>query len=173
MGFFKKIIELFTSTRTPDAGVPVQSTSKVKELILALNRPTAPYTIGPSDDAFADLMAEWKIVDAKWYEIFAKASLQRTFKIYLKFDEEKHEVRALDKEYEVSWSVGVPTLSFSAKYFRGQSQEISFGSAYAFTEELKPGVVYNYRFDTRELKKPIQDAVTGAGWTYRGVVGKM
>jgi hypothetical protein len=79
----------------------------------------------------------------------------------------------LDKEYEVSWSVGVPTLSFSAKYFRGQSQEISFGSAYAFTEELKPGVVYNYRFDTRELKKPIQDAVTGAGWTYRGVVGKM
>jgi hypothetical protein len=61
MGFFKKIIELFTSTRTPDAGVPVQSTSKVKELILALNRPTAPYTIGPSDDALLILWLNGKL----------------------------------------------------------------------------------------------------------------
>ncbi len=46
--------------------------------------------------------------------------------------------------------------------------------AYAFTEELRPGVVYNYRFNTGEIKGPLQEAVTGAGWTWRGVAfGKL
>jgi len=51
---------------------------------------------------------------------------------------------------------------------------VEFGAAYAFTEELKPGVVYNYRFSTSEIKKPIQEAVTACGWDYKGVAfGKL
>ncbi len=39
---------------------------------------------------------------------------------------------------------------------------------------LIPGQVYNYRFDTREIKQPIQDAVTSCRWTYKGVAfGKL
>ena len=60
-------------------------------------------------------------------------------------------------------------LSLSATAFKGQQQSIQFGTAYAFTEELEPGQVYNYRFDTREIKGPIQEAVTSCGWTYQGV----
>jgi hypothetical protein len=29
--------------------------------------------------------------------------------------------------------------------------------------------VYHYRFDTREIKQPIQDVVTSCGWIYKGV----
>lgn len=44
----------------------------------------------------------------------------------------------------------------------------------AFTEELRPGEAYNYRFSTKELKTPIQQAVTDSGWTYEGVAfGKL
>jgi len=51
---------------------------------------------------------------------------------------------------------------------------VEFGAAYAFTEELKPGVVYNYRFSTNEIKKPIQEIVTACGWDYKGVAfGKL
>ena len=46
-----------------------------------------------------DLIAEWKIVDAKWYEIFAKSNLTKVFRIYLKFDVIKNEVRGKDGVY--------------------------------------------------------------------------
>ena len=166
MGFF----DFLTSTRRPAAGVPAVSADQLRQRLLAINRPTAPYTIGDGAADGIDVVAEWRIVDAQWYEIFAKAGLKKTFRILMNFDAEKHEVRAQDRELEVSWSAGVPTLSLQASAFRGQKQEISFGTAYAFTEELRPGVVYNYRFNTKELKQPIQDAVVASGWTYRGVV---
>jgi hypothetical protein len=51
---------------------------------------------------------------------------------------------------------------------------VEFGAAYAFTEELKPGVVYHYRFNTSEIKKPIQEALAACGWDYKGVAfGKL
>ena len=92
----------------------------------------------------------------------------------MKFDEAKHEVRAKDEEYTVEWRAGVPSLSMSASKFQGQTTSVEFGTAYAFTEELKPGQVYKYRFSTSEIKKPIQEAVAACGWTYKGVAfGKL
>ena len=164
----------FSSTKRPAAGTPVLSSQDLRDRLTSLNRPTAPYQLidGAAEDV--DLIAEWKIVDASWYEIFGKAGLSKVFKIYMKLDEENHEVRAVDREFSVEWSAGVPELSLAVSSFRGQTQEVEFGAAYAFTETLAPGEVYKYRFDTREIKKPIQDAVTGCGWTYKGVAfGKL
>jgi hypothetical protein len=80
----------------------------------------------------------------------------------------------MDREYTLEWSVGVPKLSVAVSSFKGQIQEVEFGKGYAFTETLAPGQVYNYRFNTKEIKQPIQDAVTSCGWTYRGVAfGKL
>lgn len=141
---------------------------------MALNRPTAPYQIAATTEEGADLIAEWKIVDAAWYQIFAKAGLTKVFRIYLKLDDANHEVRASDREYTVDWVAGVPQLKLAVSAFRGQKQSIEFGKAYAFTEDLAPGQVYQYRFDTGELKGPIQVAVTSSGWTYKGVAfGKL
>ena len=170
MGLF----DFFSSTRRPAAGTPVLPQQELLDRLMALNRPTAPYRLVDGIAEKVDLVAEWRIVDAQWYEIFGKAGLSKVFRIYLKLHPEAHEVRAMDREYSVSWSAGVPTVSFAVSAFRGQTQSIEFGKAYAFTETLAPGQVYNYRFDTREIKKPIQDAVTGSGWTYKGVAfGKL
>lgn len=168
------IFDFFTSTRRPAKDVPVLSSQQVREAILAINRPTAPFQIieGTSEDI--DLIAEWKIVDAQWYQLFAKAGLKEVFKILMRLDDASQEVRALDQSYSVSWQLGVPTLSLSVKAFRGQQQSIEFGTAYAYTETLRPGQVFNYRFNTAEIKKPIQAAITACGWTYRGVAfGKL
>jgi hypothetical protein len=116
-----------------------------------------------------DLIAEWKIVDAQWYEIFAKAGLSKIFRIYLKFNETNHEVRAMDREYSVQWSAGIPALTF-----KGQTTSVEFGTAFAFTENLAPGQVYKYKFNSNEIKKPIQDVVLSCGWVYKGVAfGKL
>ena len=170
MGF----LDFLTSTKRPAPGTPVLPRQEVLTRLKALNRTTAPYQITETTDEGADLIAEWKIVDAKWYQIFAEAGLTKVFRIYLKLDEATHEVRASDREYTVDWVVGVPKLKLAVSAFRGQKQSIEFGKAYAFTENFAPGQVYQYRFDTGEIKGPIQDAVTGAGWTYKGVAfGKL
>ena len=170
MGMF----DFLFSTKRPPAGTAVLSAQAVRDKLLGVNRATAPFQVIDGAAEGVDLIAEWKIVDAKWVEIFAKAGLKKVFKIYLKLDENEHQVRAVDREYTVSWSAGVPQIALEVSGFRGQKQSIEFGAAYAFTETLAPGQVYNYRFDTREIKKPIQEAVTRCGWTYKGVAfGKL
>ena len=165
---------LFGFGKKSDKNTPLLSVDEVRQRLLTLNRDTAPYQIIDGSSQKVDLIAEWKIVDAKWYELFAKANLTKVFRIYLKFDAAKNQVRGKDEEFTVEWRAGVPSLSMAVSKFQGQMTSVEFGAAYAFTEELKPGVVYNYRFSTSEIKKPIQEAVTACGWDYKGVAfGKL
>jgi hypothetical protein len=160
---------LFGFGKKTDKNTPVLTADEVRQRLFTLNRETAPYQIIDGAPQQVDLIAEWKIVDAKWYELFAKAGLTKVFRIYMKFDSAKHEVRAKDEEFTVEWKAGVPSLSISASKFQGQMASVEFGTAYAFTEQLAPGQVYNYRFSTGEIKKPIQEAVAACGWKYKGV----
>ena len=165
MGLF----DIFTGIKRPKPGVEPVSAKEMRAAIMAVNRDTAPFQITPCKDSTCDFIAEWRIVDAKWYEIFAKAGLKKVFRMKMRLDEANHEVRSVDEDYTVEWRAGVPHLSLAASGFRGQKNEVSFGTAYAFTEELRPGQVYKYRFNSSELKKPLQEAVTGAGWSWRPV----
>jgi hypothetical protein len=170
MGLF----DFLKGKKPPAPGTVKKPATELRAALLALNRQGAPFAIRDGGPEGCDLLAEWKIVDARWYEIFAKAGLTKVAQILLKFDDAAGEVRSVDRNWTVAWSAGVPTLSLSAEGFRGQKTEISFGTAYAFTEELAPGQVYNYRFNTKEMKGPLQAAVAAAGWGWRGVAfGKL
>jgi hypothetical protein len=155
--------------KKPAENKPALSTEETKARLMGLNRDTAPYHIVDGAAEGVDLVAEWKIVDASWYEIFGKAKLEKVFRIYMKLDPEKHEVRAQDHEYTVQWAAGVPSLKLAASSFKGQTNSVEFGAAYAFTETLAPGQVYKYKFNTGELKKPLQEAAAACGWSYKGV----
>lgn len=165
MGLF----DWLTGTRSAPAGTARMPVTALREHLLAVDRDTAPFRVRDGAPEGVDLVAEWKIVDAEWYEIFAKAGLERVFKVLMKFDAAKGEVRAVDQEWEVEWRAGVPDLSLAASAFRGQKWEASFGTAYAFREDLSYGQVYQYRFKTDEIKKPLIEAAQQAGWGWRGV----
>ena len=166
--------DFLTGTKRPAAGTPVLPAPGVRDRLLGLNRPTAPWQILDGAAEKVDLIAEWKIVDAQWYEIFGKAGLKKVFRIYLKMDEASHELRAMDREYSVEWKAGVPSLSLAVSSFKGQSTTVEFGQAFGFTETLALGQIYKYKFNSNELKKPIQDAVLACGWVYKGVAfGKL
>ncbi len=170
MGFLDKLV----GTVRPKEGTPVKSQVEVRAAVLALNRTTAPWHVREAQaDEACDLVVEWKIVDAQWYEVFGKAKLESIFKVLLKLDAEHNEVRALDKEWTVSWNAGIPTLA-EVSAFRGQKTETSFGLAYGFTETGALGEIYKYRFSTGEMKSPVKEAITAAGWSYKAVVfGKL
>jgi hypothetical protein len=163
------MFDFLTGTKRPAAGTPALPASEVLARLKALDRDTAPWRIVDGSAEGVNLIAEWKIVDAKWYEIFAKAGLTKVFRIFLKLDEKTKQVRAQDREYEVSWSAGVPSLSFAASGFKGQSTSVQFGASYGFKEDLTIGQQYEYFFKTSEIKKPIQEAVVACGWVYKGV----
>lgn len=163
------MFDFLTGTKRPASGTPALPRAEVIARIRAAARPGAPWTVSDGAAEGVDLIAEWKIVDAQWYESFAKAGLDKVFKIHLKLDEASHEVRAKDSEYQVEWRAGVPSVTLATKKFSGQTKEIEFGKAYGFTEKGTLGEIYNYKFKTSEIKDPIQAAVTAAGWTYKGV----
>jgi hypothetical protein len=171
MAFF----DFLTGRKAPAPGARRESLSHLKAALLALNRPTAPWQVREGAAEGVDLVAEWRVVDARWYEIFAKAGLRKTAQILMRFDEAAAEVRSVDRDWTVEWRAGTPTLSLSAQGFRGQKTEVSFGMAAAFREEdLTFGKVYEYRFNTREMKAPLQDVVTGLGWAWKPVAfGKL
>lgn len=154
----------------PPPGVTQAPVALLREQLLELNRDTAPFVVRDGGPEGVDLVAEWKIADARWYEFFAKAGIQRVFKVLMKIDEARGEVRAVDQEWTVEWRAGVPSLALSASGFRGQKWEMSYESVYAFREEdLTWGKVYEYRFRTSEIKGPLTAAVRAAGWRWRGV----
>jgi hypothetical protein len=163
------IFDVLTGSRAPPKGVPRKSVADLRHALLALNRDSAPWQVRDGKPEGADLVAEWRIVDARWYEVFAKANLTKVFRILMKFDEAKGEVRAVDEDFTVEWRAGVPTLSLSVSGFRGQKVEMSFGTAFAFKEDLGYGKVYEYRFKTAELKAPLMEVVASKGWGWRGL----
>lgn len=168
------IFDFLTGSKAAPAGVAWRGKAELGEALLALNREGAPWQVRDGAPEGVDLVAEWKIVDAGWYEIFAKAGLSKVFKVLMKLDEAKGEVRALDQEWTVEWRAGVPNLALSAEAFRGQKVEMSFGTAVAFREDLSYGKVYEYRFRTGEIKGPLQETAAKAGWGWKGVAfGKL
>lgn len=169
------MLDWLTGTKAAPKGVVRQPAAALREALLAVNRPTAPFVIRDGAPEKCDLVAEWKIVDAEWYEIFAKAGLEKVFKVLMKFDEAKGEVRSVDEEFTVEWRAGVPVLGRSVETFRGQKWEMSSETAWAFKEEdLTYGKVYSYKFATPELKDPLREVAQKMGWGWRGVAfGKL
>ncbi len=169
MGF----LDFLTGVKRPAAGVAPVAKGELTTKIAALSGEKTPFSVKPSDES--DLIVELKIADAKWYEIFAKASLTKTYRIYLLLDDASKEVRALEETGEVTWKAGVPSVSFSAEMFRGRTiAQKEFGTAYAFKDKSPGsfGKVYEYSFDANDVKRPLIEAVTGCGWSYVPVTSK-
>jgi len=165
MGLF----DWLTGNKPAPSGVKRQSEAKLKAALMAVNRKSAPFKVRSGKAEKVDLVAEWKIVDAQWSGIFAEAGIKRVFTVLMKFDEAKGEVRAVDREYEVEWEAGVPTLWLKGSAFRGRKWEKSFETVYAFREDGSFGKIYDYRFDTSEIHKPLIAAAHKAGWGWRSV----
>jgi len=169
MGLFDRL----KGVKRPEEGTPALDRAEVERRLLALSTDQVPFTVQPG--AESDLDVEWRIVDAQWYEIFAKAGLEKSHKLLLALDGSEHEVRVLEQAWEVSWRAGTPELHLSAEKFQGRTfGSKSFGTAYAYTgvNPLDWGQVYQYRFDVSEMKDPVSTVVVDAGWTYVPVTTK-
>ena len=172
MGLLNKL----KGIREPESGVSPIPKDELQRKLLALNDDRIPFSIeaGPGGEE-GDVVAEWRIVDAEWYEIFAKASLEKSHTIRLGLSDEDKEARVLEETRDVEWRAGVPTLSGSIQIFKGRTiASKSFGKAFAWksVNPLDYGQVYEYHFDVSEMKDPLAEIITENGWTYRPVMSR-
>ena len=169
MGF----MDSFKGITRAKTGVSPLSKEDLFAKLLSLNKEELPFKIEKGGEI--DLLAQWKIVDASWYEIFARANLEKVHKIWLSLDENERTVRILEESYSISWRAGVPAFSLEMEKFQGRTiGSKSFGIGYAFKgpDPLSFGKVYQYRFDVSEMKRPIVEIVTASGWNFIPVISK-
>ena len=168
------LMDWLTGNKPAPAGVTRKSEEALRARMMGVNRTSAPFHVRDGKKEGVDLVAEWKIVDAHWHEVFANAGVQRVFKVLMKLDEAGGQVRAVDQEWQVEWRAGVPVCSLSGSAFRGRSWEKSYESVSAFREDGSFGEIYSYHFDTSEIKSPLIEAAHEVGWGWKSVAfGKL
>ncbi len=153
---------------------PPMSKAELISALLESNRNTAPFVIYDGSEEGVDLIAEWKIVDAEWQTIFAKAGKKKIFKIKMKLNDKKKQFRTKDEEYTVDWRNGVLSTSKSKSKFKGKKMAIGKGKAkkVIFTETTEDDVIYEYAYNTEELRNHIKAVVAESGWKYKEVIFK-
>ncbi|GGU20515.1 hypothetical protein GCM10010289_47810 [Streptomyces violascens] len=166
-----RLFDKLTGTKRPNSGVAPFSAEDVRAALLALNGPNVPYLVrsGTSSER-ADLVAEWRIREPAWHTFFARTQISRVLQVRLRIVPARHEVRALDRQWDVTWVGGTPTLAVSTEYTRGQVHTVS--------RRWTPGrgpdggfeATKTFHLDSSEIKKPLQHTVLQSGWTWRGVV---
>ncbi|MFK4103431.1 hypothetical protein ACI2L1_25810 [Streptomyces sp. NPDC019531] len=168
MGLFDKL----TGTKRPAKGIAPLSDHEVRTALLNLNSPDVPYVIRDGSEEGADLVAEWRLLEPAWRTFFLRTQLSRVFKIHMRLVPEKHEVRALDKQFEVDWVGDTPKIALSSEVQRGQVKTVSKRRSLGRDEDGNREETFSFESD--DLKDPLQSVVLKGGWTWRGVIsGKL
>lgn len=143
--------------------------------LLALNGLSVPWQVsaGRRPD---ELNVDWRYADATWLDPMRVHRLSRTHRLVLRLDERSRIVRAVERHAELDWSAGAaPTVaslrwqtSYGINFFQYQHGRV-------FGLQIRNGqptldLSYAYTFSLRELKNPIIDLVTDAGWQFRPVI---
>jgi hypothetical protein len=152
------------------------SSHELKTRILSINSPDLPYEIKTTPET--DLLVEWKIADAKWFAVFSKERLKKTYRGYLLLDESRKSARYCEELASVRWMAGAsnqsqPTLSYQKQFFRGRIlYQKSWEVQYGIREDLSPGKIYEYQFDVRKVRNPIKKVIEDGGWEFVPVIIK-
>ncbi|MFM9372849.1 hypothetical protein [Streptomyces sp. Da 82-17] len=165
------LLDKLTGTRRPTNGTAPRPAAEVHAGLLGLGGPDVPYVVRDGRAEGADLVAEWRILDPAWRTFFVRTQVSSVFRVRMRLVPEKHAVRALDEQYDVTWAGETPSLALSAEARRGQVRTVStrrtLGGADGHADDGSDGT---FRFDSADLKTPLQETVLAAGWTWRGVV---
>lgn len=163
MGLFDKL----TGTKRPAGGLAPRPAEEVRAEVLGLNGPDVPYVIRDGTPEGVDLVAEWRITEPAWRTFFVRSRLSRAIEIRMRLVPENHEVRALDRQWEVDRVGGMPVAK---RCGRGPVKTKSVRWTIGRGAESRPEMTETFRFDSADLKEPLRNAVLDAGWTWRGVV---
>jgi hypothetical protein len=144
-------------------GEPVSETT-LRAHIRAINQFDLPVMVSERGHK---LVATWKYVDARWWELLAKAGLTKAYELHIKFDRTRHFVTLVDVTRSLSWRVGPTQVQVGWIGFRGLAFGYEIGRQWGIKESFELGKVYDYRFTPQEIKMPIMNSILRDGWDVR------
>ncbi len=152
---------------------PVTATDLAARLE-AINELDVPFHIerGSQPNEF---FATWRYADAKWIDLARARGMNRTFRIRLTLDERAGSVRATDYAASFDWSAGRGgadvqwKASLGIVFFQSEHQRV-FGLQLDEQGRFKPELSYAYTFNLQEMKSPLIEAVTHAGWAWQPTI---
>ncbi|MFE2245760.1 hypothetical protein [Streptomyces lavendulae] len=152
-----RLWDRWTGTKHPGAGVRPLPTMEVREALLALNVPEAPFRVRhgfPKEKA--DLVADRRVPE-----------LDLTVKIRMRLVPATREVRALEEQW------GKISHEYSGRQY-GRGGGVMAARTWKFEKgpDGRRRFVETFRYSSRDMKDPLRDAVLAAGWTWRGVLLK-
>ncbi len=110
-----------------------------------------PYVVRPTAEGF-DVAID--IVDARWFELYRKVGLERTFVHHVHVDGSTYSVT--DDSRALEWEAGEPRLGATLERFVGRRYELSFQKTIAITEEARLDTVVDYTFSAQEGRRLIR-----------------
>ena len=150
---------------------PPVTAAELASRLEAINSLDVPFRIerGTQPNEF---FATWRYADAKWIDLARARGMNRTFRIRMTLDERNGTVRATDYAASFDWSAGRGGADLEWKsslgivFFQYEHQRV-FGLQLDEQGRFKPELSYAYTFNLNEMKSPLVEAVTRAGWNWR------
>lgn len=170
--YFKGAAWAGTSPAKP--GVALLSAGQVEQRLLSINELDVPFQIERGTQP-NEYFATWRYADAKWIDLHRARGMTRTLRIHMVLDEANHTVRATDYVASFDWSAGRGGANlewktgFGIVFFQYEKQRV-FGLQLDDQGRFKPELSYAYTFNLQEMKSPLIEAVTRAGWNWRPTV---
>lgn len=156
------------------AGAAPVSAQELFARLQRINSVDVPFHVEHSE-APNHLIATWRYADARWVDLARARGMRRTFRIHLQLDESSRTARATDYSASYDWSAGRGGANVEWKsslgivFFQTEHQRV-FGLQMDEHGNFKPEMSYAYSFNLAEMKSPLIEAVTTAGWTWRPTV---
>ncbi|MEU4348776.1 hypothetical protein [Streptomyces sp. NPDC023838] len=160
-----------TGTKYPENGGAALSATEVRAALFAINGSDKPYRVRNALPAEkADLVAEWHVLEPAWGSGLSRRQVERTLKTRMRLDPSKHEVLVCNELREVTRAGKPPGRIVSRKRGRGpRIHMVSWRAHYERGPDGRKQRIEDFRFDSRDMRDPLQNAILSAGWTWRGV----
>lgn len=170
--FFKGSAWAGTACAKP--GTTPVAASEIARRLESINSLDVPFQIerGAQPNEF---FATWRYADAKWIDLQRARGMKRTLRIRMVLDEARRTIRATDYVASFDWSAGRGGAELEWKtglgivFFQYEHQRV-FGLQLDEQGRFKPELSYAYTFNLQEMKSPLIEAVTRAGWNWRPTV---
>lgn len=163
----------WAGTIQPVPGVELATEPELREQLLRIDSTDIPLKLA-REEGGQRLVATWRFANARWLDLARARKMQYTHRLLLDFDAASHVVRMTEQMTRFDAAAGISGGEVEWRTARGITffqveQGRVFGLQFDAGGKPMPRLDYTWRFDAQEMKAPLIDAVTRAGWQWRPV----
>lgn len=138
--------------------------------ILALNSEELPFIYDPTPDG---VVAHWRYADQRWLGCIGAGMFSAEYELRVELDPAAGEWAFHEESSSSGASIGPGSLSGERTWHKGPQKSFSFNRSVAPIAQstdrrgTETGQFFGYDFTTDEVKQPVIDVLTAAGWKPR------